>query len=103
MIYNGNGKLKPEEGEPALRSCWECNAAHEHLKKVNTLHQCFECGRSWIFDRFFDTFKNEKEFDDFFSKKLGLKKGESTTKIDKGYRITCITFSPEKLKKKTKN
>lgn len=91
MIYLGDGKLKMEKGEPVLRSCWNCNSAHKHLKKVNFLHTCFSCGRFWIFDKFLDRFKSDKEFDNFFEK-MGLKKGESTTKIDKGYRITCLTI-----------
>lgn len=28
---------------PALRSCWVCNPAHEHLKQVDYLILCFEC------------------------------------------------------------
>lgn len=80
-----------EKGEPAIRSCWECNSAHEHLKKVNILHTCFSCGRFWIFNKFIDKFKNDQEFDNFFES-MGLKKGDSTTKIDKGYRITKITL-----------
>lgn len=31
----------------ALRSCWECNPAHEHLKQADHLICCFECGRYW--------------------------------------------------------
>ncbi len=29
----------------AMRSCWECNAAHEHLKRAEGLFWCFDCGR----------------------------------------------------------
>lgn len=95
MKYLGNGNIKMEKGEPLLRSCWECNSAHEHLKKVNRLHYCFSCGKYWVYDRFIDSFKNDKEFDGFF-KKQGLKKGDSTTKIDKGYRVMRITIKPQK-------
>lgn len=32
-------------GEYAFRSCWDCNAAHEYLKEVDYLIECFGCGR----------------------------------------------------------
>lgn len=94
MKWLGKGEVTAEEDEPVLRSCWECNAAHEHLKKVNTLHLCFECGRYWVFDKFLEDFKNNEEFDAYF-KSLGLKPGDSTTKIDAGYRINVITVEPK--------
>ena len=80
MIWNGNGIVKLEEGEPALRSCWECNQAHKRLKNVNWLHFCFLCERYWILGQFLDEFLDEPEFDAFFVEK-GLKPGESTTKL----------------------
>jgi len=89
MIYLGKGAVKTEKGEPAFRSCWECNLAHEDLKKVNTLHMCFACGRYWVFDRFLDGFDSDERFDAFFEDK-GLKPGDSTTKIDAGYRVASI-------------
>jgi len=95
MIYLGRGKFKLESGEPAMRSCWECNPAHEHLKTVNCLHICFECWKYWVFDRFLDSFKSDKEFDEYFEN-LGLKHNDSTTKIDKGYRVTCIEIKTKK-------
>jgi len=85
MIWNGNGLMEFEEGEPALRSCWECNAAHEHLKQVNTLHVCaMGCGRYWVFDRFLDEFGTDEDFDAFFADK-GLHPGESTKRIAKAH------------------
>lgn len=27
------------------RSCWECNSAHEHLKRADCPIHCFACGR----------------------------------------------------------
>jgi len=51
------------------------------------LHVCFSCGRYWIFDRFLETLDNEEKFDAYFEEELGLKLGESTTKIDGGYRV----------------
>lgn len=86
-----------EKGEPDLRSCWKCNNAHEGLKKVNRLHLCFQCGRYWVFDRFLDNFKTKKELDDFF-KSNGMKKGDSTTKIDKGYRITATILTKKRIR-----
>ena len=29
----------------SIRSCWNCNPAHEHLKKANYIIHCYECGR----------------------------------------------------------
>lgn len=89
MIWKGQGIIKFEEGEPAFRSCWECNSAHEHLKKVNSLHNCFSCNRFWVFDRFLDEFETDEEFDAFFESK-GMKPGDSTMTIDAGYRITVM-------------
>lgn len=28
----------------AMRSCWNCNTAHDHLKNANYLIFCFCCG-----------------------------------------------------------
>lgn len=89
MIWKQGGIIKMEEGEPSMRSCWECNLAHTYLKTVNFLHICFECGRYWVFDKFLDSFKTDGEFDKFFSS-MGLKSGDSTSKIDGGYRIQVI-------------
>lgn len=32
----------------AMRSCWNCNAAHDHLRDAEYPINCFECGR-WFF------------------------------------------------------
>ncbi len=40
-------EAKIDNQKPAFRSCWECNAAHEHLKEANGLFKCFECGRGF--------------------------------------------------------
>ena len=32
----------------ALRSCWKCNAAHEHLKGAGYIIRCFECGHAFF-------------------------------------------------------
>lgn len=79
MIWKGNGICKMEEGEPAMRSCWECNGAHERIKDTNFLHICFNCGKFWILGRYFD-FNSDEECDDFFKSK-GLEPGNSTQKI----------------------
>ena len=31
-------------GDIPNRSCWNCNKAHEYLKKADYPIQCFECG-----------------------------------------------------------
>ena len=37
---------KPEEFAKAMRSCWECNGAHEYMKGDRTRgFVCFDCGR----------------------------------------------------------
>jgi hypothetical protein len=92
-----------EAGEPAMRSCWECNTAHEHLKEVNFLHTCFECGKFWVFDKFFNELNGDEEFDNFFRSK-GLKEGDSTTKIDAGYRVMVLKIERRKknVRKKRK-
>jgi hypothetical protein len=92
VLFLGGGQVKPEENEPMLRSCWECNKAHEHLKKVNTLHWCLECGRYWVFDRFLDSLENDEATDAFFSG-WGVAVGASTTTVDAGYRLNVITLT----------
>lgn len=32
---------------PALRSCWHCNGAHDHLKDAD-FFTCFACGISYV-------------------------------------------------------
>ena len=88
MIWKEGGMFQMEEGEPSLRSCWECNEAHEHLKTVNYLHVCSHCGRYWVFDKYLE-FDNDEEFDNFFKSK-GMKSGDSTQIIDAGYRINVF-------------
>lgn len=80
MIWLGNDSIQLEKDEPLMRSCWECNSAHEHLKKTNILHLCFNCGKLWIFDKFIETLKTKKEFSSYM-RQIGLNPGDSTTKI----------------------
>jgi hypothetical protein len=94
MIWHGHGDLEIEIGEPALRSCWECNPAHEHLKRVNWLHCCFSCGRLWIFDKFLNGFETDAALDAFLRGR-GLEPGQSTITIDAGYRIMCAEVAHE--------
>lgn len=77
-----------------MRSCWECNGAHEHLKKVNSLHMCFECGRYWMFDRFFESFPTEESMVKWIDE-IGLKVGMSSTEIDGGYRVMVLTIGKD--------
>jgi hypothetical protein len=30
-----------------LRTCWECNSAHEHLRSANYPLLCFACGKTY--------------------------------------------------------
>ena len=48
MKYLGPYNYEWDEGEPFIRSCPECNSAHEHLLKTNRVHVCFECSRMWV-------------------------------------------------------
>lgn len=45
-------------GECELRSCWECNPAHEHLKEHGLIN-CFECGK--FFYKGIDVTEYDKE------------------------------------------
>lgn len=42
-------RLLKEKGADAVevRSCWNCNGAHDHLK-THELIKCYECGR-WYY------------------------------------------------------
>ncbi len=37
-------RLKKDPTDFAMRSCWNCNEAHEHLKEARYIIQCFACG-----------------------------------------------------------
>jgi hypothetical protein len=54
-----------EKNEFAMRSCWECNPAHEHLKKVGGLFVCYDCVR-WFMNGDFLANENhcKKEFEE---------------------------------------
>lgn len=43
-----------DEGEPAFRSCPQCNGMHEHLAWAKVVHLCFSCGRYWLNGRYLD-------------------------------------------------
>jgi len=87
-------RIETEKGEPELRSCWECNPAHDYLKEHSALKCCFECGRYYCFDRFLDSFeglpvgrqsKSEgiyfENILEWLRRKCGYKEGEKTSKI----------------------
>lgn len=38
-----NKRIKDDE--PVIRSCWNCNSAHNHLKKADYLIYCVWCGK----------------------------------------------------------
>ncbi len=42
------GRAAKAAGKFAMRSCWKCNGAHEHLKKSDSLIVCFECGHWYL-------------------------------------------------------
>ena len=70
MKYKSFDTYIREEHEPIMRSCWECNEAHEHLKKAESLHCCFWCSRYWIFGRFLDEFETPEAMDEFLCSRL---------------------------------
>lgn len=80
MIWLGNGKIKFEDGEPAFRSCWECNGSHEHLRKSNFLMNCFSCGRFWLLGDYLPEAKTDEDIDSYFKSK-GIEVGKSTQEI----------------------
>lgn len=41
-------KKRCKNGEPAFRSCWNCNEAHKHLKKADYLIYCIWCGKMYL-------------------------------------------------------
>jgi hypothetical protein len=43
-----------KEGNFSMRSCWECNSGHEHLKTVGGLFTCIDCGRWYMNGDYFD-------------------------------------------------
>ena len=70
MKYKGFDSYMREEHEPVMRSCWECNEAHEHLKDVDSLHCCFWCNRYWMFGQYLDTFDSPEKLDAFLKERL---------------------------------
>ena len=70
MKRKGFDSYTLDPGEPVLRSCWECNSAHEHLKDVSSLHFCPWCERYWIFGRYLDSFASAEELDEFLKAHL---------------------------------
>jgi len=54
-----------------MRSCWECNSGHKHLKEVGGLFVCFECGK-WYMNGDYLT-ENEEHCNAKFKEKEPLK------------------------------
>lgn len=71
MIYVKYDTYKMEKNEPLMRSCPECNSAHDHLMKTDYLHVCMWCGRYWIFGRYLNSFKTDKARDSFLKRNCG--------------------------------
>lgn len=62
--------VRAEGRTPALRSCWECNSAHKHLKEKNDiLFLCIECDRYYMDGVFLTDHgdKNANDWDEEFS------------------------------------
>jgi len=57
MRLDDDNKIIFKKGEPALRSCPECNSGHEYLRDVEILHLCFVCGRYWLRGHYLDEFE----------------------------------------------
>lgn len=43
-----------KDGEFSMRTCWECNPSHEHLKEVGGLFTCIDCGRWYMNGGYFN-------------------------------------------------
>ena len=41
-------KKRCKNGEPIMRSCWNCNPAHKYLKKEDYIIWCYECGKLYF-------------------------------------------------------
>lgn len=55
-----------KEDKFSIRSCWECNHAHERLKKASGLYTCYDCER-WFING--DFLSNEKHCNKKFEEK----------------------------------
>lgn len=75
MFRVNRTEFRKEEGEPALRSCWECNPAHEHLKDetCESLFVCFSCGRYYVFGRFTEDFDTDEKLFSFLNERFDAK------------------------------
>ena len=40
-------KKRLKKDEPVLRSCWNCNSAHKHLKNADYIIYCIWCGKMY--------------------------------------------------------
>jgi hypothetical protein len=52
-----------KKGEPVMRSCWNCNSAHKHLKKADYIIFCFECGSFYFKGKKITKLEGEKKND----------------------------------------
>lgn len=54
-----------DKKDVSMRTCWECNPGHEHLKNVGGLFHCFDCGRFFMNGNYFTNEKFcEAEFEE---------------------------------------
>lgn len=79
MIWVAPATYRLEPGEPAIRTCWECNGAHQHLRFVTNLHLCIVCGRNWILGHYLNEFHGDNDAFERLLRELGLKYQQSTT------------------------
>ena len=49
---------------PIMRSCWECNPAHEHLKNIDYPFWCLWCDRYFYKGVDITEYENEEDEDD---------------------------------------
>ena len=84
MLVQTDGMMIFEKGEPAFRSCPECNAAHEHLKDTKFIHLCFVCNRYWINGRYLSDM-SEEEFIDFMRE---CEKDDCAVKVIEDFKDT---------------
>jgi uncharacterized protein YegP (UPF0339 family) len=95
MIITKEGMIKFEEGEPNMRSCWECNPAHNHLKKLKVITGCFSCGRYFINGKFLLDISTEEMYSFM---KQSMREG-CKIKIEGETMVKTMTFKVFKDKK----
>lgn len=76
------------KGEPALRSCWNCNSAHKHLKKADYIIYCFICGKIYYKGKKLvinDKEEEKMEYEDYLEEMKKLNKRHLHEETDEDY------------------